>query len=227
MRRAPGSRSAATATCRTGSRPCIRSTARPTGRSCSCCRSRWPSPSSPTSNQAITFSILSGVLQYTFMSINIMMFRKQVAAGLDPARLYASVPSDAGHRAVLPVLRHLLRHLPRLSASQLIAMVAFYIVDLAVVPLLPLPVRAARRPVHDALADAARLLTHARPGARASRRRSIDRGGSHALGFVAAHCLLALGVASRPACQAKPADAEADRAAMLTALSGCSTACAA
>jgi ethanolamine permease len=32
-------------------------------------------------NQAITFSILSGVLQYTFMSINIMMFRKKWPVG--------------------------------------------------------------------------------------------------------------------------------------------------
>jgi ethanolamine permease len=32
-------------------------------------------------NQAITFSILSGVLQYTFMSINIMMFRKKWPLG--------------------------------------------------------------------------------------------------------------------------------------------------
>jgi ethanolamine permease len=32
-------------------------------------------------NQAITFSILSGVLQYTFMSINIMMFRRKWPLG--------------------------------------------------------------------------------------------------------------------------------------------------
>lgn len=32
-------------------------------------------------NQAITFSILSGVLQYTFMSVNIMMFRKKWPLG--------------------------------------------------------------------------------------------------------------------------------------------------
>ena len=30
---------------------CIRNTARPIARSCSCCRSRWPSPSSPTSTR--------------------------------------------------------------------------------------------------------------------------------------------------------------------------------
>ena len=40
---------AVTATCRPGSRPCIRSIAHPTARSSSWCRSRWPSPSLPTS----------------------------------------------------------------------------------------------------------------------------------------------------------------------------------
>ena len=103
--------------------------------------------------QAITFSILSGVLHYTFMSINIMMFRKQVAAGHDPARLHASVPPAAGDRAVRALRGDLLRDLPGLRrAAHRDGGVLHHRV--AVVPLLPLPLRAARRPVHHAVAEA-------------------------------------------------------------------------
>ncbi len=116
-------------------------------------------------NQAITFSILSGVLQYTFMSINIMMFRREVAARDDPAGLYAPVPSDPGDRAVHPVLRHLLRDLPRLRLAA-DRHGGLLLPDLAVVPFLPLQIRPARRPVHHAMAEAAGLLTKRRAKAR-------------------------------------------------------------
>ena len=113
-------------------------------------------------NQAITFSILSGVLQYTFMSINIVMFRNKWPLGTHPARLYASVPSDPGLRAVRAVRGHLLRDLPRLRLAadrhgRLLHP------GLAVVPFLPLQVRAPRRPVHHAVAQAAGLLNGAEP----------------------------------------------------------------
>ena len=38
-------------------------------------------------DQVITFSILSGLLGYTFMPLNIIMFRQEMAAELDQARL--------------------------------------------------------------------------------------------------------------------------------------------
>ena len=156
-RRAPGSRSAATAICRPGSARCIRTTARPTARSCSCCRSRSPSRSSPAQPGDHLLDPV-GRARYTFMSINIVMFRQEMAARLDPARLHAPVPSAAGDRAVRALRGHLLRDLPRLrlAADRHDALLH---PGLAVVPLLPLPVRAPRRPVHHAVAEAAGLLS--------------------------------------------------------------------
>ena len=122
-------------------------------------------------NQAITFSILSGVLQYTFMSINIMMFRKKWPLGSIRRGYTHPVPSAAGHRAVLPVRGHLLRDLPRLRLAA-DRHGGLLLPDLAVVPFLPLQIRASRRPVHDAVAEAAGILNEeqARPAAQAGHR---------------------------------------------------------
>ena len=55
-------------------------------------------------DQVITFSILSGLLGYTFMSFNMIMFRKKWPLGTIKPRLCASVPPAAGDRAA-PALR--------------------------------------------------------------------------------------------------------------------------
>ena len=68
-------------------------------------------------NQAITFSILSGVLHYTFMSINIVMFRNKWPVGSIRRGYTHPVPSDAGDRAVHAMRDHDLRDLPRLRLA--------------------------------------------------------------------------------------------------------------
>jgi ethanolamine permease len=76
-------------------------------------------------NQAITFSILSGVLQYTFMSINIMMFRKKWPLG--SIRRGYTHPFHPLPAIVLFVLCCVTFFAIFLGfGSQLIAMVAFY-----------------------------------------------------------------------------------------------------
>jgi ethanolamine permease len=76
-------------------------------------------------NQAITFSILSGVLQYTFMSINIMMFRRKWPLGT--IRRGYTHPFHPIPAIVLFVLCCVTFFAIFLGfGSQLIAMVAFY-----------------------------------------------------------------------------------------------------
>jgi ethanolamine permease len=76
-------------------------------------------------NQAITFSILSGVLQYTFMSINIIMFRKKWP--LDSIRRGYTHPFHPVPAIVLFCLCVVTFFAIFLGyGSQLIAMVAFY-----------------------------------------------------------------------------------------------------
>ena len=64
--------------------------------------------------QIITFSILSGLLNYTFMPINMWKFRKQWPLGSIKRGYDASVPPAAGDRAAGAVHRDLLRGLSRL-----------------------------------------------------------------------------------------------------------------
>jgi ethanolamine permease len=76
-------------------------------------------------NQAITFSILSGVLQYTFMSINIMMFRRKWPLG--SIRRGYTHPFHPIPAIVLFTLCCITFFAIFLGfGSQLIAMVAFY-----------------------------------------------------------------------------------------------------
>ena len=78
-------------------------------------------------DQVITFSILSGLLGYTFMSFNVIMFRKKWPLGLDPARLRASLPPAAGPRAaVLCAATYFAVFLG--YGTQLMAMMVFYII---------------------------------------------------------------------------------------------------
>src|SRR5581483_5245508 len=82
---------------------------------------------------------------------------EQVAGGQHSPRLHASVPSGAGGAALHAVRDHANRDLPRLRfAVERDGHLLCHRVDL--VPLLPLQVRAARRSVHDAVAEATRLL---------------------------------------------------------------------
>jgi ethanolamine permease len=78
-------------------------------------------------NQAITFSILSGVLQYTFMSINVMMFRKKWPLGsIRRGYVHPFHPLPA---LILLVMCNITYGAVFLGyGSQLIAMVAFYLV---------------------------------------------------------------------------------------------------
>jgi ethanolamine permease len=78
-------------------------------------------------NQAITFSILSGVLHYTFMSINIMMFRKRWPVGsIRRGYTYPFHPLPAWLLLALCVITLFAIFLG--YGTQLIAMVAFYII---------------------------------------------------------------------------------------------------
>src|SRR5204863_6296834 len=85
--------------------------------------------------------------------------QEQVAGGLDPTRVHAPVPSGPGDYASHPVHHHVLRDLPGIRVAtdrdgDLLCR------RVAVVPLLPLPVCAARRSIHHAVAEATGLLTN-------------------------------------------------------------------
>jgi ethanolamine permease len=78
-------------------------------------------------NQAITFSILSGVLHYTFMSINIMMFRKKWPLGsIRRGYTHPFHPLPAIVLFVLCVITFFAIFLG--YGAQLTAMVVFYII---------------------------------------------------------------------------------------------------
>jgi ethanolamine permease len=78
-------------------------------------------------NQAITFSILSGVLHYTFMSINIMMFRRRWPVGsIRRGYTYPFHPVPAIVLLVLCIVTLFAIFLG--YGTQLIAMVAFYVI---------------------------------------------------------------------------------------------------
>ncbi len=78
-------------------------------------------------NQAITFSILSGVLQYTFMSINIMMFRKRWPVGsIRRGYTHPFHPLPAVLLLLLCVVTFVAIFLG--YGTQLVAMVSFYII---------------------------------------------------------------------------------------------------
>jgi ethanolamine permease len=78
-------------------------------------------------NQAITFSILSGVLHYTFMAFNIMMFRKKWPLGtIRRGYEHPFHPIPAIMLLILCIITFFAIFLG--FGSQLIAMVAFYIV---------------------------------------------------------------------------------------------------
>ena len=77
-------------------------------------------------NQAITFSILSGVLQYTFMSINIVMFRKKWPIGsIQRGYTHPFHPLPAIVLFVLCVITFFAIFLG--YGAQLTAMVVFYL----------------------------------------------------------------------------------------------------
>ncbi|MFO1173307.1 MAG: amino acid permease [Hyphomicrobiaceae bacterium] len=76
-------------------------------------------------NQAITFSILSGVLQYTFMSINVMMFRSKWPIGsIRRGYVHPFHPLPAIILLLLCTITYFAIFLG--FGTQLIAMVAFY-----------------------------------------------------------------------------------------------------
>jgi len=78
-------------------------------------------------NQAITFSILSGVLQYTFMSINIVMFRKKWPIGsIQRGYAHPFHPLPAIVLFILCVITFFAIFLG--YGAQLTAMVVFYLV---------------------------------------------------------------------------------------------------
>jgi ethanolamine permease len=78
-------------------------------------------------NQAITFSILSGVLQYTFMSINIVMFRKKWPLGsIQRGYTHPFHPLPAIVLFILCVITYFAIFLG--YGAQLTAMVVFYLV---------------------------------------------------------------------------------------------------
>ena len=109
-------------------------------------------------NQAITFSILSGVLQYTFMSINIMMFRKKWPLGtIRRGYTHPFHPMPAIVLFCLCVVTFFAIFLG--YGSQLIAMVVFYFLISLWFHFYRYQLCAPRRPVHHAVAEATGLLT--------------------------------------------------------------------
>ena len=98
-------------------------------------------------DQVITFSILSGLLGYTFMAFNVMMFRKKWPLGLDQPRLRAPAASAAGNRAAGALRHDVLRGVPGLRRAAA-GDDGFLHHRFAVVPLPPLQVCPARRSVH-------------------------------------------------------------------------------
>ncbi len=78
-------------------------------------------------NQAITFSILSGVLQYTFMSINIIMFRKKWPLGsIQRGYTHPFHPLPAIVLFILCVITYFAIFLG--YGAQLTAMTVFYLI---------------------------------------------------------------------------------------------------
>ena len=154
---APGSRLAATVICRAGSQRCIPKYRTPYRSILFLLPIALAFAFIADLNQAITFSILSGVLQYTFMSINIIMFRKKWPLGtIRRGYTHPFHPLPAIVLFCLCVVTFF-RHLPRLRfATECHG--RLLLPDLAVVPFLSLQIRAARRPVHHAVAEAAGLL---------------------------------------------------------------------
>ena len=164
MRRAPGSRWAATAICRPGS--------------------RRVHPKYRTPYRSILF-LLPIALVFAFIAdldqvdhlldpvgraaIHLHDHQhhdvpQEVAAGLDPPRLRASRSIRCRRSCCCCCAWSPTSPSSSATARSSIAMIVFYFLDLAVVPLLPLPIRAARRPVHHAVAEAAGLLMgEARP----------------------------------------------------------------
>ena len=113
-------------------------------------------------DQVITFSILSGLLGYTFMTFNMIMFRRKWPLGIDQARLCPPVPPAAGIACCWCSARATYFAVFLGYGTQLDRDDVLLHRGLALVPLLALPLRAARRPVHHALAQAGRLLTDLR-----------------------------------------------------------------
>ena len=106
----------------------------------------------------ITFSILSGLLGYTFMSFNMIMFRKKWPLGtIKRGYVHPFHPLPAIVLLLLCAVTYFAVFLG--YGTQLVAMMVFYIVASLWFALPPLQVREARRPVHDALAAAGRLLS--------------------------------------------------------------------
>jgi len=118
--------------------------------------------------EIITFSILSGLLNYTFMPMNMWSFRKKWPVGTIRRGFEQSLPPHSRDRADVPVHHHLLRGVsglwPPVAGDDGLLHRRF-----GVVCLLSLPLRQARRPVHHVLAQAAGLL------------RVIDRAGHWAI----------------------------------------------
>ena len=92
-------------------------------------------------DQVITFSILSGLLGYTFMTFNMVMFRKKWPLGTIKRGYVHPVPSAAGDRAAGALRGDLLRRVPRLRHAAHRDDVLLHH-RLAVVPFLALPLRA-------------------------------------------------------------------------------------
>jgi ethanolamine permease len=111
--------------------------------------------------QVITFSILAGLLNYTFMPLNMFSFRNKWPLG--------SIRRGFEHPFhPLPSIVLLALCIATFFAiylgygNQLLAMMLFYIVA-GMVRVLPLQVCPPGRSVHHALAKAARLLIQCRP----------------------------------------------------------------
>ena len=162
---APGSRWAATTTCRSGSAPFIRGYRTPYRSIVFLVPIALIFALGAPLDQVITFSILSGLLGYTFMSFNMVMFRRKWPLGsIKRGYVHPFHPLPA-MVLLRPLRRDLRRDLPRLRHTAHRDDVLLH-PRLALVPLLALPLRAARRPVHDALAAAAGATE--RPGRGAS-----------------------------------------------------------
>ena len=108
-------------------------------------------------DQVVTFSILSGLLGYTFMTFNMVMFRRKWPLGtIKRGYVHPMHPLPTIVLLILCATAYVAVFLG--YGTQLIAMVSFYIIASLVVPFPTLPVRAPWRSVHHALAPAGRVL---------------------------------------------------------------------
>ena len=156
-----------------GSAPCIRATARPYRSIVFLVPIALAFALKAPLDQVITFSILSGLLEYTFMPLNMILFRRKWPMGAIKRGYEHPFHPIPAFVLLLPLRGDLLRGLPRLRHAACGDDRLLYH-RLAVVPLLALSLRQPGGAIHHALAPPPGLLSGRSPPSGAGPQR--DRG---------------------------------------------------